>query len=140
VKVQPPLTPMIDVTFLLLLYFLLTTTFRQQEGQIPATLPQLGAISIAQREEVQPLRITIIPAGIDRSACRYEMSSQEIAIESPEKLYEALLAYRQASQNDDVPVMIQSRRDVRWQHVVEAFNQAVRARFKRIGFSRLQGA
>ncbi len=38
-RVSAPMTAMIDVTFLLLIYFLLTTTFRQDEGQLPGTLP-----------------------------------------------------------------------------------------------------
>ena len=37
-SIQPPLTPMIDVTFQLLLYFLLTTEFREDEGQIPGSI------------------------------------------------------------------------------------------------------
>jgi hypothetical protein len=35
---------------------------------------------------------------------------------------------------DEAPVFISPTRDVRWAFVVEAFNQAVRARFKNIGF------
>jgi biopolymer transport protein ExbD len=42
------------------------------------------------------------------------------------------------AQRDDpgkVPVMIMPAVNVRWEHVVNAFNQAVRAKFKKIGFS-----
>ena len=35
------MTPMIDVTFQLLLFFLLTCEFRESEGMIPGTLPKL---------------------------------------------------------------------------------------------------
>lgn len=37
------LTPMIDVTFLLLLFFLCTLQFRTLEGKIPSLLPKDGA-------------------------------------------------------------------------------------------------
>jgi len=38
-KPQTPMTPMIDVTFQLLLFFIMTFEFRQSEGMIPGTLP-----------------------------------------------------------------------------------------------------
>lgn len=46
---QPPLTPMIDVTFLLLLFFILTFTFRQMEGQLPGAITSRRALNQAVR-------------------------------------------------------------------------------------------
>ncbi len=134
-KLQPPLTPMIDVTFLLLLYFLLTTTFRQQEGQIPGSLPEKGGISAGAVVELKPIRVTLLPVGEDRMNCIYEMSGHMVSMGSASQLYEALITRQKALGSDEVPVIIQPRASVRWRHVVEAFNQAVRARFKNIGFA-----
>ena len=134
-KLQPPLTPMIDVTFQLLLFFLLTTTFRQEEGQIPGTLPQKGGITAGQIVELKPIRILLRPTGANRAGCIYEMSGQDVGMDTPAQLYEALVGRQKVYGSDEVPVVIQSRYDVRWQHVVEAFNQAVRAKFKNIGFA-----
>lgn len=50
VQVQAPLTSLIDIVFLLLIYFLLTTNFMVDEG-IRIKLPQAGA-SAPQTEEV----------------------------------------------------------------------------------------
>jgi biopolymer transport protein ExbD len=50
VKVQVPLTSLIDIVFLLLIYFLLTTNFMVDEG-IKIKLPQAKA-SAPQTEEV----------------------------------------------------------------------------------------
>ena len=50
VKVQAPLTALIDIVFLLLIYFLLTTNFMVDEG-IKIKLPQAKA-SASQTEEV----------------------------------------------------------------------------------------
>ena len=49
-EVQVPLTSLIDIVFLLLIYFLLTTNFMVEEG-IKVKLPQAKA-SIPQTEEV----------------------------------------------------------------------------------------
>ena len=50
IKVQVPLTPLIDIVFLLLIYFLLTTNFMVEEG-IKIKLPQAKAAA-PQTEEV----------------------------------------------------------------------------------------
>jgi len=133
-KLQPPLTPMIDVTFLLLLYFLLTTTFRQEEGQIPGTLPEKAGISAGDVVPLEPIRLTLRPTGPQRNGCIYEMSGYITAIDNAEQLYEALIGRRQIL-SDEVPVVIQPRPDVNWRYVVEAFNQSVRAKFKNIAFA-----
>lgn len=135
IKLQPPLIPMIDVTFLLLLYFILTTTFRMQEGQIPGTLPQTGGIVAGQTVELKPIYIILRPTGVDRLGCIYEIRGRGIGMDSPQQLYDTLGAWSEALGTTEVPVIIQPRSDVRWRYVVEAFNQAVRAKFKNIGFA-----
>ena len=135
VKMQPPLIPMIDVTFLLLLYFLLTTTFRQAEGQIPGSLPRKMDVVAGISVPLQPICIVLRPAGEGRHGVIYEMSGLNVGLRSPQELYERLIARQRAIGSSEAPVLIQPRPDVRWQHVVEAFNQAVRAKFKKIGFA-----
>jgi biopolymer transport protein ExbD len=49
--VQPPLTSLIDIVFLLLIYFLLTTNFMVDEG-IDIKLPQAKASKPQTREEI----------------------------------------------------------------------------------------
>lgn len=49
--VQAPLTPLIDIVFLLLIYFLLTTNFMLDEG-IDVKLPQAEASKPRKRESV----------------------------------------------------------------------------------------
>lgn len=134
VKLQPPLTPMIDVTFQLLIFFLLTMTFREQEGQIPGALPRLGGLVAGQQVKLEPLTIVIRPVGSDRSRCTYQISGRTIPMETAEQLYQVLKA-RQQEIGADEPVVIKPRPNVRWQFVVEAFNQAVRAHYKDIGYA-----
>jgi len=137
-KLQPPLTPMIDMTFQLLLFFLLTTTFRQAEGKIPGSLPAAGGIAAAATVRLEPIRIALIPTGSERVGCIYRMSGHHVTMGTPRQLYEALAGRKRALASSRVPVVIEPRPDVRWQYVVEAFNQAVRAEFKSIGFAAAQ--
>jgi len=133
-KLQPPLTPMIDVTFQLLIFFLLTATFREQEGQIPGSLPAKGGITAADTVQLEPLFIVIRPAGSDRSSCVYEITGKAVVMDTPDQLYEALTARRRQIEAEE-PVIIHPRPNIRWQFVIEAFNQAVRAKYKNIGFA-----
>ena len=135
-KMQPPMTPMIDVVFQLLLFFLLSTTFRQSEGNIPGTLPALGPHPKDQpatdiRNKIQ---ITVRPT-TERTACLYELSGQNTVITNSEELYKQLMGRRSALGGADPPIIIEPRNDVQWQFAVEAYNQAVRAKFKNIMFA-----
>ncbi len=131
-KMQLPLTPMIDVTFQLILFFLLATTFRQPEGQISSLLPQPQGASGLDQAIVKPIRIGILPADQDGQA-KYHIAGMATPLNNPQELYGELAARRQASGSDEVPVAIQPRWDVPWQYVVEADNQAHRAGFKTVG-------
>jgi len=135
-KMSPPLTPMIDVTFLLLLYFLLTMNFRQAEGQIPGSLPKQGTAGISIQNELKlPVYIELRPTGVINEGVVYEMIGIQGLMRDPQELYDRLMARKKRVASDEIPVVIKVRAGVRWQYVVEAFNQAVRAKFKNIGFA-----
>jgi biopolymer transport protein ExbD len=133
---QPPLTPMIDVTFQLLLFFLLTCEFRESEGSIPGTLPAIGRIAVSRQPpppQPDPIRIQVRPSA-NREAAVYQVSGVLGTIAGPAELYGHLRRLQGRLGGADVPVVIAPKRDVPWEFVVEAFNQAVRARFRKIGF------
>jgi biopolymer transport protein ExbD len=130
---QPLLTPMVDVAFQMLLFFLLTTCFRASEGQIPGTLPQAGVRGGGLDQAiVKPIHITLRPS---ESGVIYELSGSAVGLTDAEELYRQLISRQQAIGSDEVPVIIQPRWDVPWRYVVEADNQAHRARFKTIGIT-----
>lgn len=129
-QLQPPLTPMIDVTFQLLLYFLLTSTFREDEGQIPGSLPSQGGAA-AQSTPLKPIRIVLEPRGAARELVQYDVSGLP-PINRPRELHEVL---QRLKRSDEIPVVIKPRADVRWKYVVEVFNAAVAAKYKNIGFA-----
>jgi len=134
-KIQPPLTPMIDVTFQLLLFFLLTFTFREAEGQIPGSLPEEGTGGISAQQQLdRPVIITLRPTGRYRESVIYEISDLNVSPQNAKDLYTQLLA-RANRVGLDVPVVIKPNGNVRWEHVVNAFNQAIAVKFKNIGFA-----
>jgi biopolymer transport protein ExbD len=133
-RIGVPMTAMIDVTFQLLIYFILTTTFRQAEGQIPGTLPKAGASGAQTMEKLQtPIKITLHPTGESNEGVAYEVSGVHQRIVDPQILYDVLKERRDADGNES-PVIINARRDVRWRFVVEVFNQVVANEFKNIAF------
>jgi biopolymer transport protein ExbD len=141
-KLQPPLTPMIDVTFQLLIFFVLTGQFRT-EGQIPASLPPLGA-GEPQVVEFKPVRVRLVPSGAFGQDAVFEVTGANYRFESHEELFRFFQQKRQQfprarKREDDLPIVIAPTARVRWRHVVEAFNQAVRAKFVNIGFAPLSG-
>jgi len=135
VKINPPLVPMIDVVFNLLLFFVLTATFRQAEGQIAGTIPELGSFggAVAAVVELDPL-----PVVIHRPATEDQQDVFVVGgfpVRGGDELYEHLLNRKRILGSDEVPIIIRPGPDVPWQFAVDAFNQAVRAKFKKIGFA-----
>jgi len=134
-KMQPPLTPMIDVTFQLLLFFLLTFTFREAEGLIPGSLPRGDQGAVAEEKILERIEITVRPPGFRQpDAVIFEIRGDHRPIENAQKLLEELLKKRKYC-SVDTPVVINASNAVRWEHVVDVFNQAVHAKFKKIGFA-----
>ena len=135
-SIQPPMTPMIDIVFQLLLFFLLACQFRMDEGQIAANLPDLSGkppIVIS----VDPIDITLEAMGDEGLGVLIQIKGRNVApMTTAEELYLHLMAEKQASgeEADEVPVTIQPLGNVRWEHVANAFNQAVRAGYKKVGF------
>lgn len=134
-KLQPPLTPMIDVVFQLLLYFILTTNF-QPEGLLPGTLPY-GPVSGESASIAHPIRIHLHPQGTDRADVVYEVTpgARGLSITSAEELYRELLKRRGNDPRNAPPVIIKPRATVRWGYAAEAYNQALRAEFQEISFA-----
>ena len=135
---QPPMTPMIDVTFQLLLFFLLTMTFRMAEGMIPGALPAKGGSGPGRIEIVEPIRVRVLPAGRENTGVNYEVEGYSARVGSGAELYDVFKA-RVDSVGPESPVQIVSAPDVEWGYVVEVFNQATRCEFQSVEFSPAQG-
>jgi biopolymer transport protein ExbD len=126
--------PMIDVTFLLLIFFLVTTTFERAEGILSSRLPRdTGAPTV-------PLPISPIVVRLNQTGPEiddYNLGIDNIE-QAPADFHEltVLLGEIQTKPgfDDETPVVIVADSKVRWDHVVDAWNAAVRCRYKNIAF------
>ena len=136
------ITPMIDVVFQLLIYFLVATNFALGEQVFRLDLPDRGGASMESDPfvlEEEPLRIIVRSGGRDGETA---LVSIEGPYPQPNDLAE-LETYLRNSLEDrgaalfrkDHPVMIVPSPTTRWEHVVGTFNAAVRSGFRSVVFA-----
>ena len=134
-KMQLPMMPMIDITFQVLLFFIMVMQFRMAEGQIPADLPQQEGVMAAQAVELKlPIRILLRSSVTNSEMPEIEIERENVTLHSWDELYARLVGL-QKDLGSDTLVIIRPRSDVVWSHVVNADNAAIRAKFKTIAFA-----
>jgi len=122
---------MIDVTFQLLIFFLLTTTFRMQEGTLPGSLPKIPPPIVGGGAQ---LHVYVRPGAA--GGVRFEIQGVATAMTSPADLHRHLEGrLRAVGGQEYVNVLIHVRGDAEWRWAVEAQNQALRAGFRQVGFA-----
>ena len=128
---QLRMVPMIDVVFLLLVFFMLTANFRSREGFLPAELPH--RVTRAQLTEIEPLQLHLntLPNG----DCLVQIADQ-LSFVIPDKTNRPdspgfqLLSdqlqkiIRQQRRHREDPVKIMPTRSTKWNHVVKAYDAA----------------
>ncbi len=136
-KIGLNLTAMIDVIFLLLIYFMCATDFKRSEELYRLDLPPRGQQADPFRLPQEPLIISVASFGagyrIRLSGTRPEtfedlftfLDDKRITESAAGGLYEA-----------DYPIIIESGKSTRWEHTMDAFNAAARARYTNITFAR----
>ena len=136
------ITPMIDVVFQLLIYFLVATNFALGEQVFRLDLPDRSGASANQDPfelDEEPLRIRVRSSGEEGQLISLTI---EGPYPQPEDLQD-LERYLTRSLEDsgaalfmsDHPVVIIPDEDTRWEHVVATFNAAVRAGFRSVVFA-----
>jgi len=141
---QLNLTSMIDVIFLLLIYFVITASFVENEGVLVAKLPAGSGVE-APPEELPPQNIDIFLSSYDTTGARInvggaaeftsfaELRAHLIGIQNnPSKGRDGWAAV-------DNPIIIRPSGDVRWNHVVDAFNASFGAGYANISFAQTGG-
>lgn len=107
------LTPLIDVVFLLLIFFMVSTTF-QKESEISLQLPRASDSETQAAEE--RIEIVINAAG------RYFINDQEVVKTDVASLQNAL--YKVSGGRRDVPLTIRADAQAPHQSVVTAMDAA----------------
>jgi biopolymer transport protein ExbD len=105
------LTPLIDVVFILLLFFMVSTTF-QRESEINIELPEASTEPVEEREEV--LELVIDAQG------HYFIDEQQVVNTELETLKQAL--QKSLGERSEIPVVIRADRQTPYESVVRAMD------------------
>ncbi len=137
------LAPMMDVMFNLLIFFLVATSFQLPEGLLAAKLPKTLGLS------KQQVAIPVIPIKIfldenqknNNVLIRITSSMQTDAtsltiLDNFDQLYLLLKNLKSKPGIDEnTPVIIAAKNNTDWQVLVNAYNTAIRAKYKNIVFA-----
>ena len=130
--VELRMTPMIDVIFLLLIFFVCTANFQQGEELLPTDLSLPGGstvetvvLPVPQRLDVARLRLTYD----GRPHWQVEGNRCETAKDV------RFLLGRLAAANRTIPIIIDADADVPMEHVVDLYDWARLAGFDQIQFA-----
>ena len=133
VKAEVDMTPMIDCVFLLLVFFMVSTTFNKQEADIsfalPGTAEQSDSVEIPDEQIIQ-----ITEAGnVFLNDLEYDKPTDP---DMPE-LVKTLILFRQTAEANQVPAMITiaPEDNVKQQRVVDVLNACTAAKIAKVTFA-----
>ena len=122
------LTPLIDVVFLLLIFFMVTTTF-DRASELKIDLPQ--ASQAPEEQQVDKLELVIDAAG------NYFLDGNELVNTKPETVRAAL--QKGAGGRTDLPLIIRADAHTPHQAVVTAMDAAQKVGLTRMSIATTQG-
>lgn len=141
---KPDMTPFSDMTFQLLIFFLVTLKFRTLEGRLDAALPKdFGTTNVATKEvEKVDIAIFVTNKGEEQQdsifkkykrysgrTLRYEVGSNRFTdLDSLRKFLVTLNA-------DETPITIDPRKETISEDVVRVLDLVVALKFKKVSFS-----
>jgi biopolymer transport protein ExbD len=131
-KVELQIAPLIDVVFLLLIYFMVTSSLRKSEADLGITLP--GNIELAKTVQMPDEQIIEIDA-----AGNVMLNSSLFKVEEGRKLPDLvyrLIRYRQASENAKTKALItiQAEDETLHERIVDVMNACAAAGIKHVTF------
>ncbi len=101
--ISPDLTPLIDVVFLILIFFMVSSTFKKEELALLLTLPDANSAT----QEIKKEDINI------------ELGKDEVALKGKKISFEALDASFQDVTDKLKPINVRIDKDVTYQRVVK---------------------
>lgn len=119
------LAPLIDVVFLLLIFFMVSTTFKD-EARLRVQLPQ------AQGEDIPAAEPAMIQIVIDRAG-RFFVDDRELSDTRTATLVRVLTERR--GEQTELPVLIQADAETPHQAVMTAMDAASQAGLTRLAFA-----
>ena len=132
-KAEVAMTPLIDCVFLLLVFFMVSTTFNKSEADISFSLP--GTAAQSEAVEMPDEQIIQITSGgnVFLNDLEYDASDDP---DMPE-LVKTLVRFRETAEANHVPAMITiaPEDDVTQQRVVDVLNACTAAKVGNVTFA-----
>jgi len=133
------MAPMIDIVFLLLMYFLLVGEFLPPEGLFEMDLPR----SLERPQPVDALALPQPPVRIEIRSTGDAPGAYSIAMTGPlprdvssyDQLYLALEGSKGRLLASEQAFVIAPAADTRWEHTLGVFNAILRAGYERVRFA-----
>ena len=118
------LTPLIDVVFLLLIFFLVTTRFEQEDERVSESQENQLDVELPTASEAEPMIVesSSIRIGVNQQG-QYFCDNREVDLDDVERIL------RQQAANNPVGKDVKIRADRRtdFQHVISVINACVKA-------------
>ena len=125
---------MIDVTFLLLIFFLVTTSFERAEGLLTSRMPK-ETRAPAVPLPLSPIVVRVAQTGPGHDDYTLRVDNFQLTPADVRELADVLVQiHGQPGFDRKTPVVIVAENDVRWDHVVGCWNAALKAGCERIAF------
>lgn len=131
--ITPNLAPLVDVVMVILIFFMLGTSFAASEGLLPTQLPSAGGAGSGP--SISPVvRIALSPAaGADQ--CHIEVAGWTLPSETFDGLHDFLRSKVEAGADPHGRIVIAARPAVKYEFVIAALDACVRAGFKNVQFA-----
>lgn len=128
-----PLTPMIDVIFLLLVFFVCTSNFNPLESVLPmdSTLPGNVPADVAVPDPIN-LDVVLIQISFDHKPHWQVEGNQCSTLHEVQGILQAI-----RDMKEDIPVIISSAENVPMETVIDVYDVCRRTRLSRIHFAAL---
>ncbi|KAA3608157.1 MAG: hypothetical protein DWQ01_13880 [Planctomycetota bacterium] len=150
-EVKPEMTPMIDVTFLLLIFFIVTLKFKVLEGRLDAALPKDRGTGTSTVEEIEKVDIIMqvlregqmVPDPATRTTSYPEGKlkhyvNRVVSLEVGNQRFtdvEKLRDFLKPFDKDETPVSIDAREGIVYGDVVKVLDVVVAEQFKQVAFA-----
>ena len=119
------MTPMIDVVFLLLVFFVTTAKFRPQEGRLPMLLPPPQGGQAGEFSLIEPLVIKLDTQGgsliveIEGRQFVYDDVTTPALVSLGDELTSIYVSQKRNSQD---PIELDCGQTLSWEHLVKFYN------------------
>lgn len=145
-KINLRLTPMIDVIFLLLIFFMYSARFRTLEGQLGVLLPVGRASARIQQELEKEVKFITLSLRWEASRPRVFLEGNEFEEAGPDRIFgyldlQGALTQKLVRLKEMIPratVIIDSDPEVPMEYLVGAINSCVRAGWEKVSFLQVQ--